>query len=337
MGYGYVLLAPALDIHHVASSTGCAAANKVFDSVTAAVGVTSPACTRLRPSTGSVTTGSVTVQQTAAGGFTIKGFLGSTTCEGGAPVTFTAALNACSNADSSQASIQLGGLASAAQSFYAPTEAISVALTLPATASAAALTLASVPLAMKAELIGLVSYLLGVNSDFVAIVSVTAVGARRARALAASGYTFTFAVNTAALAVATGINGASSSSVAVNAQASLLAAINGGQMGAALNTMSSVKSGLGNPTFSTATMFAAASAAPAAPKEEDNLPLGLGVGLGVGVPVVFAVLYYSVVVGLKCGKKPVGSVPQKGMVINVPQGATVVIQQGGAANGGTAV
>ena len=261
LGYGYVLLAPALDIHHVASSTGCAAANTLFTSVTAAVGVTSSACTALRPATGSPYTGSVAVQQPAAGGpFTIRGFLGSTSCAGNATLTFAAALNACSNADNSQASIQLGGLASAVQSYYAPTEATSVALTLPATASAAALTLATMPALMKSQLIGVVAKILNVNIDYVTIVSVTAVGARRARALAASGYTFNFAVNTAALAVAMGKNGFSSSNVAVFAQASLLAAIVTGQMANELNSNPAVVTGLGTPTFTATSMFAATSA-----------------------------------------------------------------------------
>lgn len=341
LGYGYVLLAPALDIHHVSSSTGCAAASTLFTSITAAVGVASSACTALRPATGSSFTGFVAVQQTAAGGpFTIKGFLGSTSCAGSPNISFTAALNACTNADNSQASIQLGGLASAVQSYYAPTEVTSVALTLPATASAAALTLATMPAAMKDGLIGLVSTFLGVKIDFVTIVSVTAVGARRARALAASSYTFGFAVNTAALAVAMGKNGFSSSSVAVYAQASLLATINDGRMAFELNTaqLSSVKGGLGNPTtFDATTMSATASAAPVAPPaKEDYLPVGLGVGLGLGVPVVLAALYFLGC--LKCGvKKPAEEAMQKGMAINVPAGATVVIQQGGAASGGTAV
>lgn len=330
LGYGYVLLAPTVVINSVASSTGCAAANTMYTTTVAAVGLGStPACTVLNRPLANPNVASVAVLASASGGFTINGFLGSSTCSGSNSVGWAAAaLGSCTSAAGAAASINLGGMASAAQTFYDPADAIAVALTLPAGATSN-LTLASMSATTKAELIGVVAYFLGnINTNFVTITGLSATKSRRARALAA-GFTVTFAVNAAAVAVALNKNGASAAALATAVQAALSAAAGNGALATGLSMTTTVAGALGvAPTafFAPGALVATAAAPSPAAAADDKTPLavGLGVGLGVGIPVLLAALYFLGCLKLRVAKEAVPEKPRAAaLVINSAPGAAV--------------
>lgn len=317
----YVMLSSVLQIKSVSTGAACGASVLGSD-IQVAVGVGSPACTALGDAA------SLSVVATSAGAYSISAFLGSTTCNSAyqAAAWSSAPLNTCTSSNTAGYWMSLGGLASAAQSYYAPTDAISITITLPAGASSA-ITLAAIPDAVKAVLIGVVSGGLKVNPSFITITSLTKVGARRARALAA-GYTVVLSVNTNAAAVALGLNGFSAAAIASAIQAAItdnavavMVGITSSQYYSAFLTAL----GVTNEQFTTpgAVSFTASAPAPAAP-EKDTKPLaiGLGVGLGVGVPVLLLAGYLA----WRClAVKPApAAAPEAKLTINAPVGASSV-------------
>jgi hypothetical protein len=331
-GYGYVLLAPTVVINSVASSADCVAANTMYTTTVAVVGLGSThACTALSRPLANPAVASVAVLVSASGGYHINGFMDSANCSGSPALGWAgAALGTCTNSAGAAASISLGGLASSAQSFYDPADAIAVVLTLPAGATST-LTLASMSATTKAELIGVVAYFLGnINTNFVTITGLSTTTSRRARALAA-GYAVNFAVNAAAVAVALNKNGFPTAAVATAVQAALSAAASSGALATGLSATATVAGALGvAPTAFSApgALVATAAASPSpSPTADDKMPLavGLGVGLGVGIPVLLAALYFLGCLKLGVAKEAVPEKPRAAaLVINSAPTAAVV-------------